>query len=164
MEEEQTTQWPKEKGQKDKQRSTKYTNKIKDRVTRTPLQTGSGLWCSGRVRSSYSTSMIYNGYIWIWKCANKRFIIGVNEIWRVTPLPLNRQFSLEASSSSSSSWYSAWLISSVNLHWRMSKTTKNPSAYEQLRLYTKRHGPSVWSMQLGWNSAAYGSSRWYWLM
>jgi hypothetical protein len=26
MEEEQTTQWPKEKGQKDKQRSTKYTH------------------------------------------------------------------------------------------------------------------------------------------
>ena len=64
----------------------------------------------------------------------------------------------------SSSWYSAGLILSVILHWRMSKTTKNPSAYEQLKLYTKRHGPSMWSMQLGWNSAAYGSSRWYWLM
>jgi len=34
----QTTQWPKEKGQKDKQRSTKYTHKTKDRVTRTPTQ------------------------------------------------------------------------------------------------------------------------------
>jgi hypothetical protein len=34
MEEEQTTQWPKEKGQKDKQRSTKqHTRKTKDRVT-----------------------------------------------------------------------------------------------------------------------------------
>ena len=66
--------------------------------------------------------------------------------------------------SSSSSWYSAGLILSVILHWRMSKTTKNPSAYVQLKLYTKRHGPSVWGMQLGWNSAAYGSSRWYWLM
>jgi hypothetical protein len=32
----QTTQWPKEKGQKDKQRSTKHTHKIKDRATRTP--------------------------------------------------------------------------------------------------------------------------------
>jgi hypothetical protein len=31
--EEQTTQWPKEKGQKDKQRSTKHTYKTKDRVT-----------------------------------------------------------------------------------------------------------------------------------
>jgi hypothetical protein len=31
---EQTTQWPKEKAQKDKQRSTKHTNKNKDRVTR----------------------------------------------------------------------------------------------------------------------------------
>jgi hypothetical protein len=35
MEEEQTTQWPKEKGQKNKQRSTKHTHKTKDRVTRT---------------------------------------------------------------------------------------------------------------------------------
>jgi hypothetical protein len=35
--EEQTTQWPKEKVQKDKQRSTKHTYKTKDRVTRTPL-------------------------------------------------------------------------------------------------------------------------------
>ena len=34
---EQTTQWPKEKVQKDKQRSTKHTYKTKDRVTRTPL-------------------------------------------------------------------------------------------------------------------------------
>ena len=40
MEEEQTTQWPKEKGKKDKQRSTKHTHKITDRVTRTTLKTG----------------------------------------------------------------------------------------------------------------------------
>ena len=33
--EEQTTQWPKEKVQKDKQRSTKHTYKAKDRETRT---------------------------------------------------------------------------------------------------------------------------------
>jgi hypothetical protein len=32
-EEEQTTQWSKEKVQKDKQRSRKYTHKTKDRVT-----------------------------------------------------------------------------------------------------------------------------------
>jgi len=53
------TQWPKEKGQKDKQRSTKHTMakqkdkgqsestkhkcKTKDRVTRTPLKTGGEL-------------------------------------------------------------------------------------------------------------------------
>ena len=37
MEEEQTTQWPKEKVQKDKQRSTKHTHKTKEWVTRTPL-------------------------------------------------------------------------------------------------------------------------------
>jgi len=43
--EEQTTQWPKEKGQKDKQRSTKHTHKTKDRVTGTPLKTGGDLRC-----------------------------------------------------------------------------------------------------------------------
>jgi hypothetical protein len=35
--EEQTTQWPKEKVQKEKQRSTRHTYNTKDRVTRTPL-------------------------------------------------------------------------------------------------------------------------------
>jgi hypothetical protein len=40
IEEEQTTQWPKEKVQKDKQRSTKNTHKTKDPVTQTPLKTG----------------------------------------------------------------------------------------------------------------------------
>ena len=40
MEEEPTTQWLKEKEQKDKQRSKKYTHKTEDRVTRTPLKTG----------------------------------------------------------------------------------------------------------------------------
>ena len=49
MEEEQTTQWPKEQVQKDKQRSTKHTHKTKDRVTRNQLKTG-------RVSSSCSTS------------------------------------------------------------------------------------------------------------
>jgi hypothetical protein len=55
IEEEQTTQWPKEKVQKDK-RSTKHTYKTKDRVTRTPLKTGGELRCSGRVSSSCATS------------------------------------------------------------------------------------------------------------
>ena len=40
MEEEQTTQWPKEKVQTNKQRSTRHTHKTKDRVTRTPLKAG----------------------------------------------------------------------------------------------------------------------------
>jgi hypothetical protein len=40
IEGEQTTQWPKEKVQKDKQRSTKHTYKTNDRVSRTPLKTG----------------------------------------------------------------------------------------------------------------------------
>jgi hypothetical protein len=50
------TSWPKEKVQKDKQRSTKHTHNTKDRVTRTPLKTGDELRCSGRVSSSCSTS------------------------------------------------------------------------------------------------------------
>ena len=50
--EEQKTQWPNEKVQKDKQRSTKHTYKTKDRVTRTPPKTGCELGCSGRVSSS----------------------------------------------------------------------------------------------------------------
>ena len=49
IEEEQTTQWPKEKVQKDKQRSTKHTHKTKDRVLRTPVTTGGELGCSRRV-------------------------------------------------------------------------------------------------------------------
>ena len=56
IEEEQTTQWPKEKVQKDKQQSTKHTYKTKDRVT--PLKFGGELRCSGRVSSSCSTSDI----------------------------------------------------------------------------------------------------------
>jgi hypothetical protein len=40
IEEEQTTQCPKEKVQKDKQRSTKHTYKTEDQVTRIPLKTG----------------------------------------------------------------------------------------------------------------------------
>jgi hypothetical protein len=56
MEEEQTTQWPKEKVQKDKERSTKHTHKTKDRVTQTTLKTGGELMCSGRISSSCSTS------------------------------------------------------------------------------------------------------------
>jgi hypothetical protein len=56
IEEEQTTQWPKEKVQTDKQRSTKHTHKTKDRVTRIPLKTEGEMRCSGRVSSSCSTS------------------------------------------------------------------------------------------------------------
>jgi hypothetical protein len=56
IEREQTTQWPKVKGQKDKQQSTKHTYKTRDRVTQTPLKTGDELRCSGRVGSSFYTS------------------------------------------------------------------------------------------------------------
>jgi len=53
--EEQTTQWSREKVQKDKQRSTKRTHKGKDRVTRAPLKAGGELRCSGRVNRVRST-------------------------------------------------------------------------------------------------------------
>ena len=56
IEEEQTTQWPIEKLQKDIQRYIKHTHKTKDQVTRNPLKTGGELRCSGRVCSSCSTS------------------------------------------------------------------------------------------------------------
>ena len=62
IEEEQTTQWPKEKVQKDKQRSTKRTRKTKDRVTWTPLKTWSELRGSGRVSSFCSTALSH-----LWK-------------------------------------------------------------------------------------------------
>ena len=56
IEEEQTTQWSKEKVQKDKQQSTKHTYKTKDRVTRTTLKTGGELSCCGRVSESKFTN------------------------------------------------------------------------------------------------------------
>jgi hypothetical protein len=46
IEGEQTTQWSKDKVQKDKQRSIKHTHKTKDRVTRTPLKLSSFLFHS----------------------------------------------------------------------------------------------------------------------
>jgi hypothetical protein len=56
IEEEQITQWSKEKVRTDKQRSTKHTHKTKDRITRTQLKTGGELRCSERIGSSCSTS------------------------------------------------------------------------------------------------------------
>jgi hypothetical protein len=41
---------------KNNKRSTKHTQKTKDRVTSSPLKTGGELKCSGRVSSSFSTS------------------------------------------------------------------------------------------------------------
>ena len=46
IEEEQTTQWPKEKVQKDKQRSRKQIYKTKDQVRRSQHKTGVELRCS----------------------------------------------------------------------------------------------------------------------
>ena len=55
IKEEQTTQWPKENKQKDKQRSTKHTHKTKDGVTRNPLKNRGELRCFEGVGSSCST-------------------------------------------------------------------------------------------------------------
>jgi hypothetical protein len=52
---EQTTQWPKEKVQKDKQWSTKHTHKTKDRVTRTPLKNRGEFRCYRRVSPTSGT-------------------------------------------------------------------------------------------------------------
>ena len=56
----QTTQWQKGKVQKDKQRSTKHTEKSKDRVTRTQLKTGDDRICSRRVRYLYLHGINWN--------------------------------------------------------------------------------------------------------
>jgi hypothetical protein len=48
-----TTSDYKEKGRKDKQRSTNITQKTKDRITRTPFKIEGELRCSGRVSSSW---------------------------------------------------------------------------------------------------------------
>ena len=56
IKEERTTQWPKGKVQKDKQRCTQHTHKTKDRVTRIQLKSGGELRCSERVNSSCSPS------------------------------------------------------------------------------------------------------------
>jgi hypothetical protein len=66
IEEEQTTQWPKEKVQKDKQRSTKHTHKTKDRATRTPLNTGGELRCSGILHLTHWVA--YAGWLLSQQC------------------------------------------------------------------------------------------------
>jgi len=70
--EEQTTQWPKEIVQKDKQRSTKHTYKTKDWVTRTPLKTGGELRISFIGSKNVSVNLLPNPmklYI-LWSCCN----------------------------------------------------------------------------------------------
>jgi hypothetical protein len=56
IDEGQTTQWPKEKVQRDEQRPTKHTHKTKDRVTRASLKSGCEPRCSWSVSCSCSTS------------------------------------------------------------------------------------------------------------
>ena len=77
--EEQTTQWQKEKVQKDKQRSTKHTYKTKVRVTRTPLKSGGELKCSGRVSSSCSNSDIR--LVALFRSRQNRYVTIYCELW-----------------------------------------------------------------------------------
>ena len=56
IEEEQLTQWPEEKVQKNKRRSAKHIHTTTDRITRSPLKIWCELMCSGRISSSCSTS------------------------------------------------------------------------------------------------------------
>ena len=56
----QTTQWPKDRRTKNKQRSTKYTHKTKDRVTRTPLS-GPSL-----KTQKFETFIILGNYSYYW--------------------------------------------------------------------------------------------------
>ena len=86
IEEEQTPQLPKEKVQKNKQRSTKHTYKTKVRVTRTPLKTGGEFRCSGRVSSSCSTSdtrsanLVYGPVCHPQKCY--MYLTKIHHTWR----------------------------------------------------------------------------------
>ena len=61
--EEQTTQWPKEKVQKNKQRSTKHTYKAEDQVTRIPLKTGGELRCPGTPGDTLPLNLVTNPVI-----------------------------------------------------------------------------------------------------
>ena len=70
IEEEQTIQWQK-KVQKDEQRSTKHTNKTKDRVTRTPLKTG--------VNKIVDSGCIYEWKLTRYYIGNGRTILPCNE-------------------------------------------------------------------------------------
>ena len=61
IEEEQTTQWPREKVQKGKHQSTKHTYKTKDRVRQTPLRTG-GVSSSCSTSSIHHVNLVTNSY------------------------------------------------------------------------------------------------------
>jgi hypothetical protein len=84
IEEEQTTQWPKEKVQKDKQRSTKHTYKAIVTSNTNPTKTWSKCVCSGRGiqfllhwwHLSCCSSYKYSDKSWRRKCK-----YGKLEIW-----------------------------------------------------------------------------------
>ena len=86
IEEEQTKQWPKEKVQKDKQRSTKHSHKTKDRVTRTPIKTGGKLRCSRKGKQ----------FLLHWWHQHKKGKICCGNNDRVTRTPLKTEGELKA--------------------------------------------------------------------
>ena len=91
IEEEQTTQWPKEKVQKDKQRSTKHTYKTKDRVTRTPLNVLFIIWWE-KYKYPYVTKHI--------GCMMSKGIIrkvSTVPLWIITLIKKIKQFHLNTS-------------------------------------------------------------------
>ena len=61
----QTTQWPKEKVERDKQRSTKYYTENKRSSNTNLTKTGDKLRCSGRVSSSCSTCGTRRCFRWM---------------------------------------------------------------------------------------------------
>ena len=80
----QTTQWPKEKVQKEKQRSIKHTHKTKDRVTRTPLKTGDELRCFGSISSSCSITDTRRVYLlqtrrWYCKLKSNKIMLSLKQ-------------------------------------------------------------------------------------
>ena len=85
MEEEQTTQWPKEKVQ----RSTKHTLKTKDRVTRTPLKTG-GEQIVSTVSSKLNVYHIKYLYVYV-------LTIKILIIWNMFLSLNNKEFGCELS-------------------------------------------------------------------
>jgi len=90
IEKEQTTQWPKEKVQSDKQQSPKHTHKTKDRVTRIPLKTGGDLRCSRRVSSSCSTSdMTYDVPMSDPRLGHAKHVAMLNRLMAPQPSPLD---------------------------------------------------------------------------
>jgi hypothetical protein len=111
--------------QKDKPRSTKHTYKTKDRVTRTPLKTGSELRCPGMVGSSCSTSgtrhvsLVKNPVIksWMRKRPGLRQVEHIRgQLWHRYPIAVKQVMenfrSDDFNITKRNPWFSSFLVSS----------------------------------------------------